>query len=117
MSTRFCVFCGELRDPLNGKHVRGIRLRFPTSDRCSDDANTTEIRFDGASGERLNPPPMPPRTLLSSYIGDMVASSANHCDTHRSKARGGNRRGSAATFCVTPRKSTMRHIAPRKDSA
>lgn len=105
MSTRFCVFCGNLRDPLNGKHVRGVRVRLPTSDRCSDDVSTTDIRFDGVSGERLNPPPMPSRALLSSYIGDLVASSANHCDTHPSKARNASSSGHAATFCITPRKA------------
>lgn len=68
----FCVFCGNRRDPGKGRHGRGAaeRLREPSIDRCSEDVETTEVRFDGVTGERLNPPPMPRRSLLTSYAGE-----------------------------------------------
>lgn len=71
--TRFCVFCGNLRDPGKGRLGRGgaARTAFPSADRCAEDVHTLEVRFDGVTGDRLDPPPMPRRSLLTSS-GDMA---------------------------------------------
>lgn len=81
--TRFCVFCGELRDPLKGKAARGSRVNFASEDRCGEDAKTTPVRFDGETGERLDPPPMPRRSLLASYLGGACDDVARPKQDHR----------------------------------
>ena len=74
MTTRFCVFCGNLRDPGKGRLGRGgaARTAFPSADRCAEDVHTLEVRFDGVTGDRLDPPPMPRRSLLTSSAGDLA---------------------------------------------
>jgi hypothetical protein len=67
---RFCVQCGELRTPA----PRGGRVSRPvTPQRCGECSGFAsrihEVRFDGHTGERLNPPPMPLRSCLGSYLG------------------------------------------------
>lgn len=78
MVTRWCVFCGNLRDAAKGKCGRGAPRQQPTADRCPEDVQTTETRFDGHTGERLNPPPMPRRSVLASYAGDLAPTTSAH---------------------------------------